>query len=84
MSARYSVYGVTMTAAMFQGEAGVPQVVGQAIKGALPHPAIQGLAQGSVGGPVMSDLQTMLANEKAQHQQAYGYANGHNDHGMGQ
>jgi hypothetical protein len=34
--------------------------------------------------PVMSDLQNMLAQERKQHQDAYGYANGHNDHGMGQ
>lgn len=69
-----------MTAAMFQGESGVQDVVGRAIKGAMPR----GLSQGSVGGPVMSDLQNILANEKAQHQQSYGYAYGHNDHGLGQ
>ena len=44
---------------------------------------IKALKQGSVG-PVMSDLQNMLADERRQHQEAYGYANGHNDHGMGQ
>ncbi len=72
-----------MTASMFQGEGGYTSVVGEQTKGVLPHPPIQGLAQGSAG-PVMSDLQTMLSNENKQHQEAYGYANGHNDHGMGQ
>jgi hypothetical protein len=59
------------------------QVVGERTKGMLPHPAIQALAQGSIGH-VASDLQVMMENERKQHQDAYQYEHGHNDHGMGQ
>lgn len=72
-----------MTASMFQGEGGYTDVVGSRMKGKLPHPPIQALKQGSVGN-TMSDLQVMLANERKQHEDTYRYANGHNDHGMGQ
>lgn len=72
-----------MTASMFQGEGQYTPVVGQNPQGQLPHPPIQALAQGSQDS-ALSDLQQMLANEQEQHQQAYQYANGHNDHGMGQ
>ena len=44
-------------------------------------------SKGRLPGPVekpMSDLQQMLMNERKQHEQAYIYANGHNDHGLGQ
>ncbi len=44
---------------------------------------IGALKQGS-NGPVLSDLQVMLNNEKKQHEELYRYANGHNDHGLGQ
>jgi len=44
---------------------------------------VKALKQGSVG-PVMSDLQNMLHTERKQHQEAYGYQHGHNDHGLGQ
>ncbi len=71
-----------MTASMFQGEGGFTSVVGQDRKGHLPGP-VPALSKGSEG-PVMSDLQRMLHDEKLQHQQHYQYANGHNDHGMGQ
>lgn len=71
-----------MTASMFQGEGGVQQVVGQNPMGQMQGmpPALK---QGSFG-PVLSDMQVMMQNEQKQHQQAYDYANGHNDHGMGQ
>lgn len=72
-----------MTASMFQGEGGFTKVVGKNPHGHLPHPPIQALKQGSVG-PTMSDMQAMMSNEQKQHQQAYQYAQGHNDHGMGQ
>lgn len=72
-----------MTASMFQGEGGFTQVVGEKVKGKLPHPVIQGLFSGSVG-PVKSDMQNMMDNEQKQHMDIYRYANGHNDHGMGQ
>lgn len=75
-----------MTAAMFQGEGGFQTPVGQQMKGVMPGP-VQALSQGSVGGPmgpVMSDLQNMMANEQKQHQGAYMNMFGHNDHGMGQ
>lgn len=72
-----------MTAAMFQGEGGYQDVVGQAVKGAFPRPPIQGLSQGSEG-PVMSDLQNMMSDEQKRHMDSYIAANGHNDHGMGQ
>lgn len=67
-------------------------IVKRAIGGALPK-GISGtmeggppmaMAQGSDGGKTKSDLQNMIKNELQQHQEAYGYANGHNDHGMGQ
>ena len=69
-----------MTAAMFQGEGGYTSVVGEKVKGKLPHPPIQAMQSGGN----MSDLQFMLHNERSQHEDAYRYANGHNDHGMGQ
>jgi hypothetical protein len=69
-----------MTASLFQGGSMPMQVVGEKAMGHLPQPAIH--AQQT--SDTMSDLQTMLANEKKQHEQAYIYANGHNDHGMGQ
>lgn len=72
-----------MTSAMFQGEGGYQAVAHEAIKSALPKP-LRAMAQGSTNGEVMSDLQNMMANEQKQHQQAYQYAHGHNDHGMGQ
>ena len=72
-----------MTASMFQGEGGYNAVVGRVAKGHLPHPPIQALKQGSVG-KTMSDMQFMMENERKQHEDSYKYANGHNDHGMGQ
>jgi hypothetical protein len=36
---------------------------------------VHSLKQGSVG-PVLSDLQFALANERKQHQEAYGYQHG--------
>lgn len=72
-----------MTANLYQGEGGYVSVVGENPHGKLPHPPIQALEQGSVG-PTMSDLQFMMDNERKQHQQAYEYERGHNDHGMGQ
>jgi len=72
-----------MTASMFQGSSMPMDVVGSKIKGHLPHPPIQALSEGSIG-PVLSDLQFMMENERKQHEDAYKYANGHNDHGMGQ
>ncbi len=66
---------------MFQGNRNAQQVVGEESKGHLPGP-FNALKQGSEGR-TMSDLQFMLHNENKQHQEAYGYANGHNDHGMG-
>jgi hypothetical protein len=72
-----------MTANLYQGAGDYTKVVGKNPMGQLPHPPIQGLKQGSFG-PVMSDMQTMMSNEQKQHQEAYQYANGHNDHGMGQ
>jgi hypothetical protein len=68
---------------MFQGEGGYTAVAGKNPHGHLPHPPIQALKEGSVGG-TKSDLQTMMENEQKQHEQAYIYAHGHNDHGMGQ
>lgn len=65
-----------MTASMFQGEGGYMSVVGEKLRGKLPHPPIQGLKQGSVGGPVMSDMQNMMENERKQHEDAYKYAHG--------
>jgi hypothetical protein len=56
------------------------QVVGRKKMGHLPHPPIQALKQGSVG-PVLSDLQAAIRDEKAQHMDAYRYAHGHNDGG---
>ncbi len=72
-----------MTAAMFQGEGGYTSVVGEKVRGRLPHPPIQALKQGSFGS-TRSDLQEMMENERKQHEEQYRYANGHNDHGMGQ
>lgn len=69
--------------AMFSSEGGHMDVVGGKTKGHLPHPPIQALKQGSVG-EVLSDMQRMQKDEKAQHEQTYIYENGHNDHGMGQ
>ena len=63
-----------MTASMYQGEGGITEVVGKKMGGNLPKPMT----------PAKSDLQFMLDNERKQHEQAYIYANGHNDHGMGQ
>lgn len=71
-----------MTASMFQGEGGYTSVVGQSRKGRLPGPHYA-MKQGSIG-PVLSDMQVMMQNEQKQHEDAYRYANGHNDHGMGQ
>ena len=67
-----------MTASMYQGEGGYTSVVGEKLKGRLPHPPTQALKQGSVGS-TMSDLQFMMENERKQHQQTYDYAHGHND-----
>ena len=69
-----------MTASMFQGEGGVMSVVGEKMKGHLPHPPIQALKQGSVGS-TMSDMQFMMENERKQHEDSYRYAHGHNDGG---
>lgn len=66
-----------MTANLYQGQGGYQSVVGGK---ELP---IRSMKQGSEG-PVMSDLQRMQADERKQHQQAYIYEYGHNDHGMGQ
>lgn len=67
---------------MDQGENLPMEAVGRRIKGRLPGPVFA-LKQGSFG-PVKSDLQTMQDNERKQHEEAYIYENGHNDHGMGQ
>lgn len=71
-----------MTASMFQGEGGYTSVVGEKMKGHLPGP-FRALKQGSEG-KTMSDMQFMMENERKQHEDGYRYANGHNDHGMGQ
>ena len=72
-----------MTASLYSGSGMYTSIVGENPKGHLPHPPIQALKQGSVG-PTMSDLQFMMENERKQHEDAYRYAHGHNDHGMGQ
>lgn len=69
-----------MNANMFNGSVG--PMGANAPVGQLPS-QVEATPQGSLG-PTMSDLQIMLKNEQAQHQDAYNYANGHNDHGMGQ
>lgn len=69
--------------AMLDGQGRNMEVVGQKLKGELPHPPIQGLKQGSVG-ETMSDMQAMQQNERKQHEDNYKYEFGHNDHGMGQ
>ncbi len=71
-----------MTASMFQGEGQHMSEVGAEMKTRLAGP-VHALKQGSVG-PTMSDLQFMMENERKQHEDTYRYANGHNDHGMGQ
>ncbi len=71
-----------MTASLYQGESMYTPAVGQEMRGRLPGP-IPALKQGSEG-PVMSDMQVMMENERKQHEDQYKYANGHNDHGMGQ
>lgn len=65
--------------AMYQGEGGPMSVVGQAMQGQLPKP-VAAMSQGSQG-PVMSDLQNMMANEQRQHEQMYQYANGNGSNG---
>jgi hypothetical protein len=74
-----------MTASMFQGEGNYMSAVGEKMKTHLPglveanaRGRIGALKQGSVG-PVLSDLQNMMENERKQHEQAYIYAHGHND-----
>lgn len=57
-------------------------VVGPKMKGRLPGPAIQPLIDRQPDKP-MSELQHMLEQEKRQHQDAYMYRHGHNDHGLG-
>ena len=57
------------------------EVVGEKLKGELPHPAIQALKQGSVG-KTMSDLQFMQDNERKQHQEAFNYEFGNNTLGQ--
>lgn len=64
--------------AMYSSEGGNTSVVGEKLKGRLPHPPIQALKQGSFG-PVKSDMQVMQDNERKQHEQTYIYENGHND-----
>ena len=71
-----------MSANLYQGSGQHTSSVGERMKTRLAGP-IAALKQGS-GGPVMSDLQVMQADERKQHQQAYIYEHGHNDHGMGQ
>lgn len=66
-----------MTASMFQGEGGYMSAVGEMMKTRLPGP-VRALKQGSVG-PVMSDMQVMMENERKQHEDSYRYAHGHND-----
>lgn len=58
-----------MNANLFQGSSGQRQ---EMVGG-----PIHALKQGSVG-PVMSDLQFELSNERKQHQEAYGYEHGNN------
>lgn len=72
-----------MTASLYQGGHGYTPVVGQNPHGKLPHPPIQAMKQGSKG-PVLSDLQNMMKDEQERHMDTYRYANGHNDHGLGQ
>lgn len=70
-----------MTSNMFQSPGSYVDIVKNPMKTNLPQNSPQRIAalkQGSVG-PVMSDLQFMMENEKRQHQEAYNYANGHND-----
>jgi hypothetical protein len=62
---------------MYQGG-----IQGTPVLKSKPHPPIQALKQGSVG-KTMSDLEFMQSNERKQHQQAYIYEYGHNDHGWG-
>lgn len=71
-----------MTASMYQGSGMYNSVVGENMQGHLPAPP-PALQQGSFG-PTMSDLQSMMENERKQHEDSYKYAYGHNDHGMGQ
>lgn len=63
--------------AMFTGSGGISSVVGERIKGRLPHPPIKALKQGSVGD-VKSDMQVMADNERKQHEDTYKYEYGHN------
>ncbi len=62
-----------MSANLFQGHGGFQKVKKPKLGGTLPEATMP-----------LSDLQLMLENERKQHEQAYIYANGHNDHGMGQ
>lgn len=62
--------------AMYQSEGQYMSAVGSKMKTRLPGP-VAALKQGSEG-PVMSDLQRMLADERKQHEQHYIYENGHN------
>lgn len=68
-----------MTASMFQGEGGYMDVVGNKPQ-AHPPGMTPAMSQGSEG-PVMSDLQTMMANEQKQHESTYRYANGNGNGG---
>lgn len=63
--------------AMYQGEGGHMNAVGEKMKTHLPGQT-PALKQGSEG-PTMSDLQFMQSNERKQHEQNYIYENGHND-----
>ena len=67
---------------MYQGGIQPTPIAGKKTKTSLPHPPIQALKQGSVG-KTMSDLQFIQDNERKQHEQAYIYEYGHNDHGWG-
>lgn len=58
------------------------EVVGPKKKAHLPG-MTPALKQGSEGHTT-SDLEFMMENERKQHEDSYKYANGHNDHGMGQ
>ena len=62
---------------LYQGEGGIMSPVGAEMKTRLPGP-VAALKQGSFG-PVKSDLQNMMDNERKQHEQGYIYAHGHND-----
>lgn len=74
---------VEMTASLYQGQGDYTEVVGQKPKGHLPEKMnlvgrVAALKQGSIG-PVMSDLQNMMENERKQHEQGYRNSHGHND-----